>query len=55
VRVPRHLLMSPQQLMEHVSGNATTTLIVRFLFDFGYPYTCACAMPSVAMTTRSSI
>ena len=38
VRVPRHLLLSPLQLMDRVKDNATGTLIVRFLFDFGYPY-----------------
>ena len=36
VRVPRHLLLSPQQLMDRVKDNATATHIVRFLFDFGY-------------------
>ena len=37
-RVPRHILQSPEQLMQRFRGNATMLHVVRFLYDFGFPY-----------------
>ena len=34
----QHVLLQPHLLQRHVQGNATATLVVRFLFDFGFPY-----------------
>ena len=36
--VPRYLLTNPAVLLEKVAGNASATMIVRFLFGFGFPY-----------------
>ena len=36
--VPGYLLLQPLQVVDAVKGNASATLLVRFLFEFGYPY-----------------
>ena len=36
--VPRYLLTNPAVLLEKVAGNASASMIVRFLFEYGLPY-----------------
>jgi hypothetical protein len=36
--VPLHVRLQPSQLMAAVDGNATASMLVRFLYEFGYPY-----------------
>jgi hypothetical protein len=36
--VPAHLLLQPAQLRDAVDPNASASIIVRFLYEFGYPY-----------------
>ena len=36
--VPLHVRLQPSQLMTAVAGNATASMLVRFLYEFGYPY-----------------
>ena len=36
--LPRYLLTNPAVLLEKVAGNASASMIVRFLFEYGLPY-----------------
>ena len=36
--VPSRMLLQPVLLRDAVAGNASASMIVRFLFEFGYPY-----------------
>jgi hypothetical protein len=36
--VPGHILLQPSQLIAAVANNTMASLVVRFLFEYGYPY-----------------